>query len=110
MVIPIPLWGAIVGAISLITPLIWALITMFFTQKETKAIIATIQLQIINQDKLIVLLDDKFENKFDTYRKEFDHKFEKQRNSIDDKLTKINEIVISTKAVVDLIVKDKIKN
>ncbi len=39
-----------------------------------------------------------------------DDKFEKQRSSIDEKLTKINDTVISTKAIVDLIILDKIKS
>ncbi len=109
MTIALPVWSIILGIIIYLTPIAWALITMYFTQKETKSILDAITLQVENQDKLIRFIDDKFENKHDDLEIQLNTKIEKVRDTIEMKLNEMNTNVIKTQTLVELLVMDKIK-
>lgn len=109
MSIAVPIWGIILGIVVYLTPIAWALITMYFSQKETKTILNAINLQIENQDKLIKFVDDKFENKHDELEIQFNNKIEKVKDTLELKLNEMNTNVIKTQTLVELLVMDKIK-
>lgn len=109
MNIVVPIWGIVLGIVSYLTPIAWAIITMFFAQKETKRILESIEIQIENQEKLIQLIDTKFETKHSHLENAVNDKFDRFKDSVQLKLTEINNTVISTKTLVDLLVGDKIK-
>lgn len=109
MSIGIPVWGIIIGIIVYLTPIVWAVITMFFAQKETKAILAAIMLQVDNQEKLIKFLDSKFEDKHNTLENQLNNKIEKVRDTIELRLSEMNINVIKVQTLVELLVMDKIK-
>lgn len=109
MSISIPVWGIILAVVVYLTPIIWALITMYFTQKETKNIINAIGLKIEAQDKLIRFVDSKFDTKHDKLENDLIHKIDKVKDNIQSSLLEISKTVNETKGVVNLIVLNRLK-
>lgn len=94
----IPLWNVAIGLVLLISPLVWGLVKMFFSLKRSNEKLIELSLKVIKQDELIVSFEDKYDSKFDAYK-----------NSIERRLNLINETVIATKTMVELLIQDKIK-
>ena len=109
MNITIPMWSIIIAIIVYLTPIIWAVITMYFTQDKTKIILTAITLQIENQQKLISFFDTKFELKHDTLEKDINYKIDKVKDTVQNKISEMNNNIIKTQTLVELLVSDKIK-
>lgn len=106
----LPLFHAILAVIVLVSPLIWSIVSMYFTQKETKKILASINEKIKEQDTKINTHKEDVDGKFMSYQKYFDDRLKISENHSDEKFNKINDVLISTKTLVELLVQNKIKN
>ncbi len=102
--ITVPIWNMILGIVLLVAPIIWGIITMYFNQGKNKIIFDALITRIDNQDKVINFLDTKVDAHNDKSIMEFDsYKLNMERQ-----LNRINETVIQTKTLVDLLVQNKI--
>lgn len=93
-----PLWTVILTIIPFILGIIWALIKMFFNQKAT-------------HNRVTAVIEDMkhHENKVDNLKKDLENKLDRHKIANDNKLSEMNNTMIATKTLVELLVQDKIK-
>lgn len=105
----LPLWGLISTVIVMGVPIIWGLISMYFKQiamkdklisieKDTKTKLLSIEIDVAHQEKSI-----------NTFKRDIEAKLDKHKAANDNKLAEMNNTMIETKMLVQLLVQDKIK-
>lgn len=94
----LPVWTVVVAIITIAIPIIWSLIKMYFNYTNLKDQIKNMQVHIEFQEKSIA-----------TIKKDIEDKLDRHKTSNDQRLMEINNTMIATKTLVELLVADKIK-
>lgn len=94
----LPPTHVVVILIPFLITAVWALITMFFNNKNNRKSIDKLEKEMYYQERAI-----------DTFKKEIDEKLDKYKTATDNKLGNISENIAETKTLVKLLVENKIK-
>lgn len=94
----LPLNHVIITLIPFFLVVVWALINMFFNNRNNKKSIDKLEKEMYYQERAI-----------DTFKKEIDGKLDKYKTATDNKLGNISENIGETKTLVKLLVDNKIK-
>lgn len=116
----IPVWGIITTVLSIVIIIIYPLFATYFTVQNHKRTIVNHKNKFedindkledakIHFDETIKVIENKNSSELSNLKKDIEDKLDRHKNATDNKLSELNNTMIATKTMVELLVGDRIK-